>query len=377
MSVDMVSIIGEAESAVARVGGRRHAILAGSGTAALTLACGLANPERRRVIIPAVTCINVMNAAIYAGREPLLADVRQQDATIDPDHVEALMARDRRVGAVVAVHLYGHRADMDALSAITRRHGALLIEDAAQAVGGRNPDGRPFGTAGDVAVFSFGHTKILDAGGGGALLLDNPDWLSQGRVAAARLPERSPRLALLAQHYSRLFYTIWEVGRDDARFLALFHSFPDLFAELFVHAAEPEQARSILRLLPTLEDDLAHRRRLHQAYSEAFSEIGDVQIFETRPGFAPWRFSFRVQQASRDAVVSALRHAHFDASTWYPCLAGWAPGSHPAERANVPVAARLEREIVNLWVNRSYTLERARAVVAVIRQALSRAAGKE
>lgn len=375
MSVDTASIVGEAETAVAQLGGRRHAILTGSGTAALKLACELTSRERPRVIVPALTCVNVTNAAIYAGREPVLADVKLEDATIDPDHVDALLGCDRRIGAVIAVHLYGHRADMAALAAVTRRHGALLIEDAAQALGGSDPDGRPFGAGGDVAVFSFGHTKILDAGGGGALLLDNPDWWRQSRDAAARLPGRSPQFAVLARHYSRLFYTTWDAAREDDRFRALFHAFPALFEELFVHAAEPGHARSMLELLPTLDEELAHRRRLHDAYSEALTEIDSIRLFETGAGFAPWRFSFRVPHPHRDSVVNALRDAGHDASTWYPCLAGWMRGSVPQDRAGVPRAARLEKEIVNLWVTRSYTLEKVSRIAGLIRRTLAHCDG--
>ena len=88
----------------------------------------------------------------HAGATPVLADVDPATLTIDPDAVEAAVTP--RTRAIVPVHLYGHPAPMDPIQDIARRHGLLVVEDAAQAHGARYR-GRRVGSFGDAAAFSY------------------------------------------------------------------------------------------------------------------------------------------------------------------------------------------------------------------------------
>src|SRR4051812_15337399 len=87
------------ERLLAQEHGRRHAVLTGSGTAALAIACQQAAPDRNRIVIPAIACAQVLFAVRYAGREPVLADVREADGTLDADSVASLLKSDPSIGA--------------------------------------------------------------------------------------------------------------------------------------------------------------------------------------------------------------------------------------------------------------------------------------
>lgn len=362
----------QAERILAESVGRRHAVLTGSGTAALMMACRQVPGDRRKIIVPAIACSQVMYAVLYAGKTPVFADVRLQDATIDPGHVAELLAADPGIGAVIAVHLYGHRAKTDALCSLTRQRSVLLIEDAAQAQGGRHPDGRQFGAAGDLSIISFGHTKILDAGGGGVLLFDDPDFASRIRGDAADLPPAPDNIMLLAGHYSRLFYTAWEAYRTDPRFAVLFDPLPEVFRTLFVHSTNELQAQKIMAVLPDLADELAHRRDLYTVYYEALRSVPGVILFDSDINtIAPWRFSFRVPREVRQGLLSALRGAGYNASSWYPCLSDWTPAGRNPANSDVPVARTLEAEIVNLWLTRDHSRTTVASLAALIAQVLS------
>lgn len=367
-----MSKLEQAERILARSVGRRLAVLTGSGTAALMMACRLVPDHRPKIIVPAIACPQVMYAVLYAGKTPVFADVQLQDATLDPDHVAALLAADPGIGAVIAVHLYGHRADMDSLCYLTRQRDVLLIEDAAQAQGGLHPDGRQFGAAGDLSVISFGHTKILDAGGGGVLLFDNPDFAGHVRDDASSLPPAPNNAKLMAGHYSRLFYAAWEAYRADPRFAVLFDPFPELFRTLFVHSTVALQAHKILAILPNLADEIALRRDLYNTYSKALRSVPGVILFNVDINtIAPWRFTFRVPRDAREGLISALRGADYNVSSWYPCLSDWTPAGRNPENSDVPVARTLEAEIVNLWLTRDHSRTTVVNLSDLIAQVLS------
>jgi len=100
-------------------------------------------------------------------------DIDPRSFTMDPALVEAAVTP--RTKAILPVHLYGQPADMDPILEIARRHGLVVVEDAAQAHGARYKE-QPVGTIGDIGCFSFYPTKNLGAyGGGGAVTTNNPD----------------------------------------------------------------------------------------------------------------------------------------------------------------------------------------------------------
>jgi len=132
------------------------------------------------------TAVATVAAIERAGAEPLLVDIGPEGFTLDPAKLEAAIrgAAQRRLKAVVVVHLYGHPADLPAILAIARQHGLRVIEDCAQAHGAAL-DGRKTGTWGDLAAFSFYPTKNLSAlGDGGAAVTNDPALAA--RVAELR-----------------------------------------------------------------------------------------------------------------------------------------------------------------------------------------------
>ena len=152
-----------------------------SGTDALVLAlraCEVGPGDE--VISVAHTAVATVAAIRLAGATPVLVDVDPQTYTMDPQALEAAITSATR--AVIPVHIYGQAADLAAIQAITRRHGLFLIEDCAQAHGA-TLDGRPLGSFGDLAAFSFYPTKNLGAlGDGGAVVGQDVALLERVRL---------------------------------------------------------------------------------------------------------------------------------------------------------------------------------------------------
>src|SRR5581483_428277 len=125
-------------------------------------------PAGSEVVVPALTFWVIPELARVAGLTPVFADVDPRTFTLDPASFERVITP--RTRAVVPTHLYGLPCDMDPILAIARRHGIAVIEDCAHALGATY-HGKPVGTLGDAALFSFQTLKPLNAFGGGLALI--------------------------------------------------------------------------------------------------------------------------------------------------------------------------------------------------------------
>ena len=146
-----------------------------SGTSALHLALLAAGigPGDEVITVP-FTFVASVAAVLYAGAKPVLVDIDPHSFNIDPNKIEPAITS--RTKAIMPVHLYGQAADMDPIMEIARRRHLLVIEDAAQAHGAKY-NGRPVGSIGDMACFSFYPGKNLGAyGEGGAVTTSNGQY---------------------------------------------------------------------------------------------------------------------------------------------------------------------------------------------------------
>jgi dTDP-4-amino-4,6-dideoxygalactose transaminase len=167
----------------------RTALAVSSGKAALTLLLqALAElTGRTRVIIPAYTCYSVPSAIVKAGLDVAPCDLARD--SFDYDHAQLESMLDSSVLCVLSVHLFGLPSDTARLGLMCRGSGIFVVEDVAQGLGGLSRDGRPFGTIGDAAIFSFGRGKNVTCGSGGVVVTGS-DQIAQAldRVAATVAP---------------------------------------------------------------------------------------------------------------------------------------------------------------------------------------------
>ena len=160
--------------------GRRHGVAVSSGTTALEAALdALDLSPGDEIVMPAFTIVSCALAALRVGAVPVLVD--SDPSTWCMDAGAALSRITARTRAILAVHVYGHPADLDALRAVADRHGLALVEDAAEAhasevlIGraGPSPEWRRCGAVGDLSTFSFYANKLVSTGEGGMVLTDD------------------------------------------------------------------------------------------------------------------------------------------------------------------------------------------------------------
>ncbi|WP_190808906.1 DegT/DnrJ/EryC1/StrS aminotransferase family protein [Flagellimonas sp. S3867] len=151
----------------------KHTHLVSSGTAALTVALASAGiGAGDEVIMPTFTFVASFESILALGAVPILVDV-DDTLTLDPNAVENAITD--RTKVVMPVHMCGSMADLDALQAICKKHGLLLLEDACQAIGG-SYQGKPLGSIGDLGCFSFDYVKTITCGEGGAVITNNESY---------------------------------------------------------------------------------------------------------------------------------------------------------------------------------------------------------
>jgi perosamine synthetase len=175
----------KAEEQLREISGREDVVLAGRAT--LALAAGmraLGLPRRSEVLVPVMVCPNPGQAVRIAGLKPLFVDIDPVSFNTDLRSAEKVVGPETRV--LLVCPLFGHPLDCAAVLDFAKRHGLILIEDAAQAVGLRHSD-RPAGSLGLCSVYSFGQGKIADAGGGAALLTNDGAFAERVREALATM----------------------------------------------------------------------------------------------------------------------------------------------------------------------------------------------
>lgn len=178
----------------------KRALLTHSCTAALEMAAILCDLQPGdEVIMPSWTFVSTANAVVLRGAVPVFVDIFGDTLNLHTEQVAA--AVNSKTKAIFAVHYAGVIADMKALRRIADKHGLFLIEDAAQALGSFQ-DGKPAGSFGDMAAFSFHETKNVISGEGGALVINNPDLIERAEIIREKGTDRSKFIRGQVNKYS-------------------------------------------------------------------------------------------------------------------------------------------------------------------------------
>jgi perosamine synthetase len=261
------SFVDRFESELAQITGASHVIATNTGTSALHAALLIAGiGPGDEVLIPGLSFVATANAVAHTGATAHFVDVETTSLGIDPDALATYLGqigeRDgaelrntktgRLIKAIVCVHVFGHPARIKKLREIADAYGLSLIEDAAESLGSTY-DGLHTGTFGHLGIISFNGNKTITTGAGGAILTDDDDLAAALRriTTTAKLPHP------------------WLYDHDA---IAYNYRLPNINAAL---------GCAQLELLPGFIDN---KRRLAQAYIEAFKDVAGVSVLAEPAG---------------------------------------------------------------------------------------------
>ena len=336
------------------------------------------------VLLSVPTHVVVPNAVRYVGARPVYVDCQLDTYNMDLAQAERQITP--RTRALVLQHTFGNPADMDAVLDLTRRHGLILIEDCVHALGATYR-GRPLGSFGRAGFFSTEETKTISSTMGGMVVTDDPGLAAKLRAFQDRCAWPSERLVagymlkLVLYHlltepsihpYSRAVYNL--VGRR--------HPLPKAMSDVEAVGARPAdyevrlgnaQADLALRQLRRLDDNLAHRRGVAEAYRRRLSALG-IPTPRTPAGADAAFVRYPVWMENKPgALRTAAPHAML--GSWFDSvLEDSASPTHGEYRpGSCPRAERATRHLVNLP---THPRMRERDVDAIVASLVRTAAGR-
>jgi dTDP-4-amino-4,6-dideoxygalactose transaminase len=333
--------LAEFEAAFAAFCGVEHCAGVSTGTAAVRLALQAAGVRPGdEVVVPANTFIATAEAVSHCGATPAFVDCLPDTANLDPDRIGAAVTP--RTAAVLPVHLYGQPADMEGILRVAGERGLAVVEDACQAHGAAF-QGRPCGSMGVTAAFSFYPGKNLGAlGDGGAVVT---------RDAGA------DRTVRLLRNHGELTKSVHEaVGYCDR-----LHNL---------------QAGFLLAKLPHLAEWNNARRAAARRYDGLLAQVDGVTPLQARPDVDHVYHLYVVQVDDRDAVRARLGAQGVQTGIHYPVPLHFTPayaglGHGPGD---FPVAEALAARILSLPMYPQISAEQQSYVVERLAEAVDEVA---
>jgi len=317
-----------------------HALALNSGTAALHLAlvCAGVGPGDE-VVTTAQTFVATAMSVLHVGARPVFADIFDDRPVLDPTDVARRVTD--RTKAILVVHYGGEPSDMDEIGAIARRHNLTVIEDAAHALGATYK-GRPVGTLGDYAIFSFQAIKQLTTADGGMLVAMAE---SAHREAYRRRWFGIDRERRVPNELGEADWDITEVGYK--------YHMNDLNASLG------------LAHLSAFDEQQARRQRLATLYRDTLSNVAGLRLLAA-PGdrtSSHWLFTILVER--RLAFIRAMKARGVEAAVWHRRI-----DRHTlfgGVRSDLPNQTRFDEHQVAIPLRSSMTDDEAHCVLDAVR----------
>lgn len=307
------------EAEFAELCGAKDALSVCNGTIALHLALlGLDVRPGDEVLVPSLTYVATANAVRYMGAEPVFVDVDPQTWCMDPCQLEKHVTR--RTKGIIAVHLYGHPADMDEVNHLAAVHGLWVVEDAAEAHFATYRD-RPTGSLAKIGTFSFYGNKLLTCGEGGAVTVSDP-------------------------HLAMRMRTLRGQGADPKRryyFPVTGYNFRLTNVACAILCAQLERK----------DEMMATRRKIYARYRERLIDVPGIgmQPVASWATLAPWLFSVLVDRSaygiSRDELAMKLSDAGIETRPFFIPLHTMPPFRENAG-ASLPVTEGISSQGLNL-----------------------------
>ena len=308
--------------------GVKHGVATSNGTVALHLALvALGIGQGDEVIVPDLTFAATINAVLYTGATPVIVDIDPNYWCIDPSKLEDAITP--RTKAMIAVHLYGHPCDMDAIVEIAEKHDLYVIEDAAEAHGAEYK-GRKVGSFGEISCFSFYGNKIITTGEGG-MCLTNDDELAE-------------KMKILRDHGMSPRKRYWHDSIG------------------FNYRMTNLQAAIGLAQLGKIEKFLEKKRKIAKIYEEELSQLECITLHPEMPWAkcVYWLYSILIDEnakLSREELMRKLESQGIETRNFFyplhemPPYLGYAKPPYKASEIskrglNLPSSVKLEEEDV-------------------------------
>lgn len=285
--------VSEFEKKVADYVGAKYAVAIANGTAALHAACFAAGiGEGDEVITTPITFAASANCVLYCGGKPIFADINPETYNISPEEMEKKITE--KTKAVIPVHFTGQPCDMKRISEIAKKHGLVVIQDGAHALGA-DYRGQKIGSTGDMTIFSFHPVKHITTGEGGMIVTNSEEYYK--------------RLVLFRSH---------GITRDDSMLLKNEGGwYYEQLALGYNYRITDIQCALGISQLARLDEFIEKRRRLVERYNAAFADNPKIKIPFVEEGCNSSWHLYIIQVNKRKEVFEKLRAAGIGVNVHY------------------------------------------------------------
>lgn len=318
--------------------GTKYALTTSNGTTALHLVLvALGIKPGDEVIIPDITFVATGNAVKYVGAKPVIVDIEEDTLCIDPESVKKAITS--KTKAIIAVHLYGHPANMEEINKIAKEYGIIVIEDAAEAHGAE-VNGKKVGSLGHVGTFSFYGNKIITTGEGGMITTND-----------ANLYERMRHLRDHAMSKEKRYWHT-EVG--------------------FNYRMTNIQAALGLAQLERIDEIIAKKRLIFEWYKEGLKDIEGIKLNYEAPWAKNvyWMVCLEVEgytEKQRDELMKRLKEKNIDTRPYFYPLSDMPM----FEKTDTPIAHKVYQRGLNLPSYFDITREEVNYICSTIKEVLA------
>lgn len=321
---------------------KKYCLVTGSGTTGMYLVFR-SFKQKSKILYPAITCIQAVNAAIFAGHKVIFSDVSLDNYTMDFISFKKSITQD--TVAVVPTHTFGNICEIKKIIKFCKKKGVFVFEDATQAMGAKIGE-KKIGSFGDASVISFGYSKIIDCGSGGCILTDNKKLHENLKKNYQKISKKPKNHKKILKEYKKKYYEINNNKQNNKDFTKKILKIQSRYRKIFIHKIDKYTENRIIKKIGKIGVIVKKRNSNHNLYK---NNLKNINVPKTNKNFVSWRFVGLVNSEKRDFILNHLRKNNIDVSTWYPSL------HYISDKGNLTYknAIKIENEIINLWTEQS------------------------
>ena len=329
--------------------------MTGNGTTAMFLFFKTLK-KKTEIIYPSITCVQAVNAAIFAGHKVIFSDVSSQNYTMSINNLKKVFTKKTMVA--VPTHTFGNICEIEKIVAFCKKKKILVLEDATQSFGAKT-NGKIIGSFGDASVLSFGYSKILDCGSGGCILTDNEKlylkMLDFNRILNPKPNDYLKRI----NNYKKSYYDLKEeFFKNDKKFTEEIFNIQAKYKKIFIFKSNNSIERKIKNKLTHVKKIINNRKKKYNIYKKDIKFISKpLNIGE----IVPWRFVGLINK-KRDFLVNSLRKINIDVSTWYQPL----HYISPSKKTNYKNSVKIGEKIINFWLDEKISIKKIKKDIKII-----------
>ena len=333
---------------------RNHVLLTGNATTALYLILrSLDLPKGSQIMIPNSSCPHVPVSIYLAKHKPLFVDIDKNTYGLNFGNLNKNF--NKKVKAVIAVHAYGQICDIKKISKFCKNKNVPLIEDAALALGLKIKN-RYVGSFGNASVLSFGKGKVLDAGGGGAILLNDSRLYKKIKKNNDKLNVKKKINEININKFNNShtkLYNKYFLTNKKSKLKKFFKKNFLKRAQYFLHKFEAKNIKKINFDKKKLENIKKKRFKNIILLKKKLNKpsLNFFNITKTNFTGIPWRFNVVFfKEGHRNFVLKKILKENIKISSWHPSLDIFFQ-NRTKKNNNYPISDNLSNHILNIWIN--------------------------